>query len=575
MYIDAFTIAALVDEFMDRIVGGRVQDAVVVDATGIGLEIYANRERHYLYLSADTNAPRVHLVDTRLRRGMPKPTQLALLIRRYVRGGRLVHVSQPPHERILHLHFEGGEGDTTLIIEPMPRRSNLILVQNDVILDCARRIGPDDNRYRITLPAHDYIPPPPLENRFDPATLTRDQLETIFDENDQPKTHTHRVIGSRLYGFSPLIAKEVIHLAGLPINQKARDADRDSIYHALVAFIEPLSRREWQPGIVRQPDDDIPAFSVYPITHLPGWQPTETVSAALTHYYGTPSGPDGYKIAKKPVRESLKEAIIREQAKLKSLQSALHDQTDIDALKQRGDLILAYQYMLAKGQTEFEAQYDPAGEPLHISLDPKLTPIENAQRYFRKYEKAKRAQTDMPNLIQQTQHRLDYLTNLQTDIDLAGNWSEIDEVRQQLSDLGYWHGKQPRKIAGSGKSQPLRLITDDEFVIFVGRNSRQNDQVTFGKGSADDLWLHARDVPGSHVVIKYDGRDIPETVILKAAAIAAYYSRRRNEGNVIVDVTQCKHVRKIKGAAPGMVTYRNEETRAVRPQDEAEIGLAE
>lgn len=567
MYVDAFTIAALVDEFMDTLVGGRVQDSVVVDSTGIGLEIYANHKRHYLYLSADKHTPRVHVVDQKLRRGLPKPPQLALLVRRYVEGGVITHVSQPPYERIMHIDIESTEGEFTLIVEPMARRSNLILVRDGMILDCAQRVGPDDNRYRITLPAHEYVPPPPMTDKIDPAKLTLEAVRGIFEQNGDPKAKTARLLGGRILGFNQLLGKEVVHLAGASVDQKAVDADVDAIYAALVAFVAPLLNREWQAGVV-ETEDSIEAFSVYPIMHMDGWRPVESISEAMTLYFGMPSGPDGYKVAKKPVEEAIREALIKERAKLASLESGLRDDSQMEQLRQSGELILAYQYTMKPKQTELRAQYDVEGDELVIRLDPSLSALENAQAYFKKYEKAKRARDDVPQLIEETQNRIDYLTQLEADIDMASNWVEIDEVRQILRGMNYWQGKAPQKIGGSGKTAPMRLVNRDGFVVWVGRNSRQNDLVTFGKGGGDDLWLHARDVPGSHVVIKYDGRKIPERLIEQAAAIAAYYSKRREESAVIVDVTQCKHVRKIKGAAPGMVTYRNEETRTVVPQPE-------
>lgn len=569
MYIDAFTVSALVDELMDTIVGGRIQDSVVVDSTGIGLEIYAHRQRRYLYLSADTQTPRVHLVPKKLRRGLNKPTQLALLVRRYVEGGSITHVSQPPYERILHIEVEGPEGEVTLIIEPMPRRSNVILVRDGMILDSARRVGPEDNRYRITLPAHEYTAPPPLTGRLDPAKITAETFYGIFDQNKDPKTKTQQIMSSRILGMSPLLAREILHRAGDGLKQKAPDANVAVLFEAFQAVVSPLLKRDWQPGVVRH-ENEVQAFSVYPVEHLSGWQPSNTLSEAMTAYFGQPSGPDGYKIAKKPVREAIREAIAKESAKLRSLEGSLKDESELEHLRQSGELILAYQHGLQPGQSELRTQYDPEGPELVIKLNVNLSPLENAQRYFKKYEKAKSALANVPQLVEATQNRLAYLQQLETDLDLAGNWPEIDEVRQILKQLGYWHG-QAQKIAGSGKVGPLRIATSDGFVMWVGRNSRQNDQVTFGKGGGDDLWLHARDVPGSHVVIKFDGRKIPEPVIEQAAAIAAYYSKLRAEASVIVDVTQCKHVKKIKGASPGMVTYRNEETRTVQPKSEEEF----
>ena len=564
MYLDYFTISALVDEFMDVLVGGRIQDSIDVDETGLGLEIYADRSRHYLYMSADHHTPRVHLVEDKLRRGVMKPKTIGLLFRRYVEGGIVTHVSQPAWDRILHVDVEGPEGDVTIIVEPMERRSNILLVQEGVILDCMRRVGPDENRYRLSLPAHKYEPPPPQTGKLDPIQLTIEDLYGVFDQNEDSKRRTFQLLTGRLLGVSPLIAKEAVYRSGEPINQKAEEADPEALLAAFQSVIEPLARRDWHPGIAEN-DNGIEAFSVYPLQSIDGWRAVDSVSGAMASYYGAILGDDAYQAAKEPVLEAIKEAQAKMGAKLASLQRSLTDESERDVLRQSGDLLLAYQYTLEAGQTELRAQYDPEGPELVIQLDPKLTPVENAQQFFARYDKAKRALADVPRMISETQTELDYLAQLASDLEMASNWPDIDEVRQALQDKGYWQGKRAGRIGG-GKSAPLRFVTEDGFVIWIGRNSRQNDIVTFDKGGPQDLWLHARDVPGSHVIIKFDGRQIPEESIVQAAGIAAYYSAGRGESSAIVDVTPRRYVKKIKGAGPGMVTYRNETTRTVRPQ---------
>ncbi len=572
MYLDAFTISALVDEFLDTLVGGRVQDSIDVDHTALGLEIYANHKRHYLYLSADPQTPRVHLVGDKLRRGLVKPTQLGLLFRRYVEGGTITHVSQPPWERIIHIDVEGPEGDVSIIVEPMERRSNLLLVQADVIIDCMRRVGPDENRYRVSLPAHEYVLPPPQLGKRDPLTLTIDDMEEIFQQNPDARLKTPQLLTSRLLGMSPLLAREIVYRASGDVNQKAIDADPDNLFEAMKAVIAPLGQRQWQPGIV-ETEQGIEVYSVYPVEHLAGWRSVETVSDALAAYYGAPVGADAYNEAKVPVREAIREAQAKLGAKLASLERSLTDESERELLRQSGELILAYQYGLQPGQKELRAQYDVDAPEVVVSLDPTLSAMENAQRYFDRYNRAKRALDDVPGLVEETRHELAYLSQLDTDLELATNWPEIDEVQQALQSKGYWQGKATKRMAGGGKSAPLRVVTGNDFVIWVGRNSRQNEAVTFDKGRDMDLWLHARDVPGAHVVVKFDGRQIPEKVIEQAASLAAYYSARRGEGSVTVDVTRCKYVKKIKGGGPGMVTYRNEETRLVAPRSEQDFAL--
>lgn len=567
MYFDAFTIAALVDELMDTLAGGKIQDVLDVDPTGIGMEIYANHRRQYLYLSADKQTPRVHRVGDKLRRGLQTPTQVGLMFRRYIENGRIEHVSQPPYERILQIDVSHPEGDFVIVVEPMERRSNMLLLRGGIILDCMWRVGPDDNRYRLSLPNHEYKLPPPMTDRRDPAKLTQADLAAIFAANTDPKQKTASLLTSKILGFSPLLAKEVVYRACGEINQRAAEANPAALIEQIQKVVLPLTKRAWQPGIARS-DGLIEAFSVYPLTHLPGWQPVESVSAAITAFYGVAIGPEAYNEIKKPVFAAIEEGRKRYGAKLASLESGLKDEQERDYLQQCGELILTYQYTIQKGQTELRAQYDLEKPELVIKLDPALTPLENAQRYFDKYNRAKRAQAGVPQLIEATKWQLAYLAQLENDLTLAASYPEIDEVIQALQTQDLLTGRTTaRRIGGSARSAPLKL-TKDGYVIWVGRNSRQNDLVTFKNASSQDFWLHARDVPGAHVVIRHDGRRIPDSLIEAAASIAAYYSAKRNEAKVAVDVTRCKYVRKIKGAGPGMVTYRHEETVTVTPRSE-------
>lgn len=571
MYLDALTLSALLDELMDTIVGGKIQDAIDVDESAIGLEIYANHQRRYLYLSADNQTPRVHLVEDKLRRGLPKPTQLGLLFRRYVEGGALLHVSQPPWERVLRFDITGPEGEASIVIEPMERRANLILVQDGMVLDCLRRVGAKDNRFRVTLPGRPYVEPPPQTGKLDPFTLTPDELAGAFAALDDPKAKAAQALTKNVLGMSPLLAREIIFRAHGSISLLATDADADAVYDAMQSVVAPLKRREWQPGIVTQDDGRITAYSVYPITHLDGWAPVESISTALSVFYGAPVGPEAYAAAKAPLKAALAEARAKLGAKLASLEESMTDDREREQLKLAGELILAYQYAIQPGQTELKAEYDADQPPLSIKLNPELTPLENAQAYFARYNKAKRALDDVPALVRDTKHALGHLDNLDTDLDLAANWPEIDEVQAALIAAGHWRGAVAKRVGGGGASGPLRLVTRDGVVIWVGRNSRQNELVTFGKGTAEDVWLHARGVPGAHVVVKMDGRAVPESAIEMAASLAAHYSALRGEAKAPVDVTRVKYVRKIKGAAAGMVTYRNETTVTATPRDEKSL----
>jgi predicted ribosome quality control (RQC) complex YloA/Tae2 family protein len=566
MNLDAFTLSAVADELLDVIIGGRVQDSVAVDETTIGLEIYASHQRHYLVLSADPQMPRIHLAPDKLRRGLPKPSQLGLLFRRMVEGGLIAHVSQPEWERLLILDVQGAEGDVQIIIEPMERRSNLLLVKEGIIQDCLRRVSAQENRVRVSLPNHPYQPPPAQMGKLNPFEVTQTDIGGLFMRNDDPKRKAQQVLTTGILGISPLVGREIVYRSAGSGDAKADDVSVDRVFVEFQTLISPLERREWRVGIA-EGERGARAFSVYPLRSIPNWRPLNSISEALAWFYHMPQGADTYNAAKEPIRQALHEAQAKLSAKIASLQKSLTDDAERETLRQSGELILAYQYALIAGQTELRAVYDEATPELVIALDSSLTPLENAQRYFERYNKAKRALEDVPALLSDTKAELAFVAQLGTDLELAANWPEIDEVQQALQSAGYWKGK-PVPRLGGGKSAPLRVTAPDGFVIWVGRNSRQNEQVTFEKASPADLWLHSRNIPGAHVIIKFDGRKIPDSVIEWAAALAAYYSAKQNEFRVDVDVTERRHVRKMKGGGQGMVIYRNETTLSVQPRNE-------
>ncbi|MCA9892978.1 MAG: NFACT family protein [Anaerolineae bacterium] len=567
MQLDSYTISALVDEFMDTLVGGRIQDVIDVDSTGIGLEIYNHQQRHYLYISADRQTPRIHIVSEKLRRGTQRPTQIGLLLRRYAESGRLVHVSQPKWERLVQLDIEKDDGEISIIVEPIPRRSNLLVVRDGTILDCMFRVGAEDNRYRVILPNHPYEPPPPFEGRLDPTDVSIADIETMLGSVSKPSDKLVKLLPRSFYGMSPVLASEVVFQASGDTEAQIENISVDALHAALETVIQPLARREWQPGVVEK-NGIAEAFSVYPLTYLDGWHRVDSTSEAMNLYYGISAGPDAYNEAKKPVQDAIDEGKIKYGAKINSLESGLKDDSEREQLQQSGELILAYQYTIQPGQTELVAQYDVDGPELVITLDPDLTPLENAQRYFDRYNRAKRALDSVPELIEESQQELRYIEQLESDLEMASSWPEIDDVVTALRQMGLIdRDRKMRQIGGGNRTAPMRF-TPDGYVIWLGRNSRQNEEVTFKKANPQDLWLHARDVAGAHVVIRDDGRHIPETLVEKAASVAAFYSKAREENSVIVDVTHVKYVKGIKGAGPGMVTYRNERTVTVTPHNE-------
>ncbi len=566
MYVDSVTTAALVDEFKTRIEGGRVQSVVEVDNLSIGFEIYANRERQYLLVSAHPRMARCHLVSHKLRRGVLHPSPIGLLLKKFVDGAILTAVDQPPWERIITFDFSSSEGETRLIAEIMDKRSNIILTTEGDILDCIKRVGPKQNRYRVTLPGKTYVPPPP-QNKALPEQVTSQMMEGYLSTNSE--LPAWRALVTQVAGVSPLFAREVVYRACGDQEAPSFDVAGKLVHKEFASLVNDVQSGRWSPCLVpAEMNNGKPAFAAYTLTHLENGVPVDNISVAIELYFEQAANQDEstgeYAAAKAQVQKDLDGALRRARRKLQALERESKDEADLELLRKKGELIYAYAPSIQPGQKELQQQYDPDGPVLTIKLDPTLTPVQNAQHYFERYEKAKRAAQDVPGRLAAAGYDLAYLEQLATDLAIAENWPDIDIVREALQQTEYYQGPKLRGPKG-GKPGIRRFTTEDEFVILVGRNAAQNHKLVTERSDKSDLWLHARNIPGSHVIVKHDGRAVPDAVIQRAAELAAYYSAGRDDTAVDVDVTERRYVRPIKGAGPGMVTYKNEYTLTVKP----------
>lgn len=562
MYVDSVTIAALTDELKSALLDGRVQDVVAPDELSVGFEIYSGHQRHYLLISAAAKSARCHLVPEKLRRGVEHPFPLLLRLKKVVEGARLVGIEQPPWERIITFDFSGELGDTRLIAEIMDQRSNIILTMEGEIMDCLRRIGPQENRVRTIMPGKPYIPPPSQEKELPDAVTPGLMTAFLAQAGDAP---AWRVLVERIAGISPLLAREIIYRSCEDAEAPAFDLSGKIVYDALAKLIGDMASHRWEPCVVpAEEEGGYRAFAAYTLTHRAPYTPVEGISAAMAAYFGAPVKDQAYAAGKKPVAEQIEAANKRIRRKLAALEREEATEKDIELLRKQGELLLAYGPTIRPGQNFFQAQYDPGGPLLSIEIDTTMTPVENANRYFERYDKAKKAAADVPKLREAAEYEAAYLAQLATDLDLAESWPEIDAVREQLQQAGYWQGQKTR-TPKSGKPGIRRLTTADGFVILVGRNAEQNHALVTEKSKPGDLWVHVRGRPGSHVIIRNDGRPIPEEIIQRAAELAALYSAGRGEASVEVDVTDRRYVRPIKGGRPGQVTYKNERVVTVRP----------
>ena len=564
MFFDALTLACVADELRATILGGRVQQALLPDSLSAGLEIYAGHQRCCLLASAHAETGRLVLASDKLRRGSDTETGLLVLLRKYLRGSILSAIEQPPFERILRLTFDHPEwGASTLVIEIMGRHSNVILVGADSrVLDAVKRVGPRVSAARPLLPGQSYAPPPP-QAKLAPSDLTEYRLQQIL-AGSEPGAQLWQALVGGLKGISPLLAREIARRAvGHPRATVGQVECLAPLCETISRLLAPLETGQWQPSVVVEEGRAV-AYAPYPVTHRGQSEPVQSMSQAIERYISAVADVDPYAGARRPVRQAIAEARTRLERRRQALERAQDQAEGADRLREWGKWILTYAHTIIPGQTELVADTGD-GELLRIPLDPDRSPADNAQAYFSGYRKGQRAGEGGPTRLEQVDLALRDLDQLETDLDLAASRPEIDLVREALVEADYLQPGKKRAVKATHNG-PLSVTSPDGFTILVGRNSRQNDEVTFRRAEGDDWWFHARGAPGAHVVVRAARRDLPPATIQRAAELAAHFSRLRGEAQAQVDYTRRRHVRRIPGAAPGLVTYSREQTIRVEPR---------
>ena len=571
---DALLLAAICDELSDLLVGGRVQRVVRPSELSIGIEVYAG-SRYQLLLDAEADSAKVALCEERLRRGAENASPLQLLLRKYVEGARLTGISQPGLERVLRFSFTGAEGSVELVCEVMGRLSNLLLLdQAGLILDSAKRVPARINRYRTVLPGHRYVPPPP-QNKIACATL---DLAALNQALEAQSGQVPRRLVSAIEGMSPLLAREACFRS--TGNAEARwpldDAELVRLLAEMKGLLSLAEMHEWAPSIGYQHCSDARyavAIAPYPLTHCDSWEPVASVSAAAATPLSAVRPRDAYAGARAGIRALIDGQVKRFSRRVASLKRAAAEPEELADLQFRGEAILALAWSIQPGQEELVFRRgDVTGEEgasgdeeLRLTLDPTLSPAANAQAAFQAYRKRQSAGERIPTLLDEARRELAYLEQLQNDLSLAQDRPGLEAVRAALQEAGYLRAAasrvQPRAAA------PLELRGPNGALVLAGRNSAQNEIVTFRMSEPRDLWLHARGVSGGHVIVRSGTDALNERDLLFAASVAAYYSRLRDEATVAVDFTERRHVRRMPGGRPGMVTYRNERTLTVQPRD--------
>jgi predicted ribosome quality control (RQC) complex YloA/Tae2 family protein len=562
---DALTLSAVRDELEPVLVDARLQRLVFVDELSLAAECFNPRVgRSYVLFSAHPVLGRVQRIEHLPARGLERDTPFLLVARKHLRNARVRSVRQPPLERVLELDCEqrddsGRQYKVLFIVEAMSRRSNLVLVdQEGRVLDAARRSPPSRNARRPVLPHLPYAPPPP-QDRLLPEQLTPDSLGA----GAQGRLAAH--VGSRVAGLSPQAAREIAFRATGSVETDASEADWSVVLESVRELLAPLETHAWRPTLAERGDAPV-AYAPYRLTHLNDatLREVDSISAAMATYYAhqaaVPPQRGGDPLAGE--RPALLAAIDRESGSVARRVRALEHQLESgasqrDPLRRAGELILTHQYALEPAAAELVLD----GET--IALDPTLSPSENAQAYFARYRKAREAEERVPELLDAARQRAAHLAELRTLVEVASDMNAIRALRREVRGGDAAPARKGK--AGSKSAAPYRkMALGDGWEALIGTSAAGNAAVTFELAGPDELWLHARGVPGAHVVLRGRGEP-PPSVVERAAQLAAAYSASRTASAVEVDIAPRRHVRKIPNGPPGLVRYANERTVRVTP----------
>lgn len=587
MTFDALTMHAVRDELESNLLGGHVEKVIPLAVAEVGLRVRAHRRDFSLLMSADPQTARVHLVNGTLRRLSDQVTPFLLLLRKYVRGGRIVSVEQPVLERVITLGVEkpleeGSTSRTRLIIEAMGRHSNVILVGEDgKVLDSLKRVPPTLSRQRPILPHLPYSPPPGMEKLSPFSPILAKQLAQAARQESN-STPLWRFLQEGIAGLGPLAAREVAHRALGGAAATLLDVTSwDGVVEILSSLLLPLRTHEWTPTIVVE-GGAVVHFAPYTLAQFPEAQVEDvaSISAAIERAHEDRIKLRPAESLRAPLRASLEARLGRARRREDSLRHQLSRGERAEELKSSGQAILASIAVMMPGQTEL------AWHGTTIKLDPTLTPSENAQRYFREYAKARDAVHEIPKLLETAKLEREYLEQMLTHVETARDDVELRAISRELSEAGVdraparageakptshvpvaGRGRRPsrpqrpdRGRAGGPSGTVKKLTSSEGHQILVGGSAMGNDRVTFDLSAPGDVWLHARGVPGAHVILKLGGRDLSDRALLEAARVAAAHSQARGGLKVPVDYTLQRYVKKIRGGPPGLVTYTQEKT---------------
>ena len=567
MPFDAMFLSAVCDELRQELIGARVEK---IQQPARDMVVLQLRGKARLLLSASGSRPRFHVTQASYE-NPAQPPMFCMLLRKHLAGGRIAAIEQPPAERSVELTLDctdemGTPCQKRLILELMGRNSNLILTDGENrILDCMRRVDFEMSEQRQVLPGLFYHRPPRQEGKLTPQELTEPALERLLAQTAAP-VHLDRWIVDHVAGISPLIARELAFGFCGETDADVLTLDRARLAEALT---QPSLLQARQPTLLLcggRPKD----FTYCPIRQYGAYMTARTMpsfSALLDAFYTETEQRERMLQKSQSLRRTVTNLLERTRRKLAVQRKEREASLDRETLRRRGDIVTANLHAMTRGMTVLRAVdfYQEDMPEIEIPLRPELSPQQNAARFYKEYNKAKHAEKILAEQIARGEIEEEYLGAVLDELNRAESERDLAEIRAELEAGGYVRSADRRRQQKQPASRPMRFRSSDGFEILVGRNNRQNDQLSLKTARRDDLWLHIQKFHGTHVIVCCAGAPVPDGTITEAAMLAAWYSQAREGQNVPVDVTQVRNLRKPNGAKPGMVVYDRYRTVIVTP----------
>ena len=566
MAFDAFFLTAVLEEIRDKTYQGRIEKIHQPSRDTILLHLKAQEGRQKLIFVISPTAPRLHLTAASPE-NPAEPPMFCMLLRKHLSGARLSAVRQIPMERWAEFTFDcidemGDAVQKKLVAELMGRTCNLYLLGPDGrIIDCLRRVGLDETAKRPALPGMYYQMPEPI-TKENPAQL---QDFTDILSASGPDLLCERLM-EKLGGLSPMVCREAALFAAGETDVRMDTLDIPATAERLGLFFrEHLSHPT--PCFYALPDGTPKQFAFCPIRQYGESRQAESFGQMLDHFYTVRDRRDAMRQKGQAVRKTVTNLCQRLQRKLAIQEKELTATFDRERLRQLGDILTANIHRIQKGQTTVTVEdfYDENMAEIQVAISPTLSPQQNAAKFYKDYTRMKNAEKELTKQLELGETELHYLKSVLEELDRAETDAELEEIRRELQDGGYLKADSGKKRMKVSKVAPMRFESTDGYPIYVGRNNRQNEELTFRLARKDDLWLHAQKVHGSHVIISCGGTTPPDDTITQAAQLAAYYAETKGGQNLPVDVTPVKQVKKIPAGKPGMVIYHTYKTIYVNP----------